>query len=928
MGGINMASWNWKGASWWKFDFHAHTPASDDYGKGPTQSQLKNRTPREWILDYMRAGIDCVAITDHNTGAWIDKLMAAFRQLHEEQPEGYRPIYLFPGVEISVHGGVHVLAIFGPDTTSEDISALLGAVDFQGTKGCSDGVTTKSFVEVVRKIKEAGGIAIPAHVDRPSGLFSEITGTTLAQILDSNDISAIEVVEPLAEKPILYSERKLNWTEVLGSDSHHPMGPSGQRFPGSHFTWVKMEKPCVEGLRLALLDGLLSVRRSDAIKGDPNKHASLILESVEVSHARYMGRDRSFELQLNPWLNGIIGGRGTGKSSIVEFMRLALRREEELPEELKDEFGKYKSVYQKRGESGLLTDKNTIRLIYRKNEDRFRIQWCPNGTVTPIEEFVDGEWKEVDGNVQERFPVRVYSQKHIYHLANQPLALLKVIDDSPEVDRRTWDNRWKEKETRYLALTAQVRSLEAILKEEPVLRGQLDDVNRELKVLEEAQHGKVLREYQVRMEQKGTLEDWERNWADIGEKIRQLAVHILPGPLDEAIFDSSSPECTEIVQLASRFRSQLNEISQALFEVAARAEDVLVEWRTARDGSGWKKAVDSIMKEYSQLQTRLSDVGASDPSLYHGQLVERRQHILGQLKQLDERRQELDTLRSEAQTTLQDLTEMRRQLSGRRRKFLDDVLRDNKYVRIRLLAYGARETVEPDFRELIQVEGGKFEKDIGAPGGGGLLGDLYSNGDDPATIEEALQQTKFRVKAIATDDALSDSVSDKRFIAHIRRLRPEALDRLDLWFPEDSLEVEFSQAGDRFRPLRQGSPGQKTAALLAFLLSYGDEPLILDQPEDDLDNRLIYDLIVSQIREVKQRRQIIVVTHNANIVVNGDAELVAAFAARGGQTRIECVGSLQNDQVRDTICAIMEGGREALERRYRRIALESSHTSY
>jgi hypothetical protein len=61
-----MSDWKWNGARWWKFDFHAHTPESDDYGKGPNQETLKKRTPKEWVLDYMRAGVDCVAVTDHN----------------------------------------------------------------------------------------------------------------------------------------------------------------------------------------------------------------------------------------------------------------------------------------------------------------------------------------------------------------------------------------------------------------------------------------------------------------------------------------------------------------------------------------------------------------------------------------------------------------------------------------------------------------------------------------------------------------------------------------------------------------------------------------------------------------------------------------------------------------------------------------------
>src|SRR5579875_2122211 len=75
-----MSSWNWNGARWWKFDFHTHTPASEDYGKGSHQAQLRSRTPREWLLDFMRAGVDCVAITDHNSGAWVDPLKEELRR--------------------------------------------------------------------------------------------------------------------------------------------------------------------------------------------------------------------------------------------------------------------------------------------------------------------------------------------------------------------------------------------------------------------------------------------------------------------------------------------------------------------------------------------------------------------------------------------------------------------------------------------------------------------------------------------------------------------------------------------------------------------------------------------------------------------------------------------------------------------------------
>ena len=138
-----MTEMGWNGARWWKCDFHTHTPASSDYGKGKDQLTLGERSPREWLLDFMRAGVDCVAITDHNSGAWIDRVKTALREFESENPKDFRPLYVFPGVEISVIGGVHLLAILACEKSTSDIDSLLGAVGFPSeNKGSSDAVTT------------------------------------------------------------------------------------------------------------------------------------------------------------------------------------------------------------------------------------------------------------------------------------------------------------------------------------------------------------------------------------------------------------------------------------------------------------------------------------------------------------------------------------------------------------------------------------------------------------------------------------------------------------------------------------------------------------------------------------------------------------------------------------------------------------------
>ena len=138
------------GAKWWKFDFHNHTPASNDFGKGDLIH--KAITPENWLLMYMRAGLDCVAITDHNSGVWIDKLKAALAEMEiaEPKPEGYRKLHLFPGVEISATGNIHILALFDPSAGTAEIQSLLGAIRFPIQHiGTTDAVSPESVENVI-----------------------------------------------------------------------------------------------------------------------------------------------------------------------------------------------------------------------------------------------------------------------------------------------------------------------------------------------------------------------------------------------------------------------------------------------------------------------------------------------------------------------------------------------------------------------------------------------------------------------------------------------------------------------------------------------------------------------------------------------------------------------------------------------------------
>jgi len=914
------AAWDWASAKWWKFDFHNHTPASDDYGKGPDQAQHKQISHKDWLLNYMRQGIDCVAVTDHNSGAWIDPLKQALQELASEGHPDYRPLYLFPGVEITVQGNIHILAVFGTDKTTSDIDSLLGAVRYRATKGRSDGCSECSAVEVIDEIARSGGLAIPAHVDQANGLFTVCSGNTLEQVLDKKNVFAMEVTDLAQAKPQLYISKNLNWAEVLGTDSHHPSGTGGQRYPGSHFTWVKMSEPSYDGLRLALIDGALSLKRSDRFTGDPNTHGQLAIESIVVDDAKYLGRGQSFSCQLNPWLNTIIGGRGTGKSTSLEFLRIALKRKGEIPKSLEKEFTKYSQTSSDRQDEGLLKDATKITVGFRKDGGRFRITWSNADNRHSIEEeTAPGTWSASEGDIAQRFPVRIYSQKQIFELAKHPQALLQVVDDAPAVNHRDWKLEWDELVSKYLSIRAQEREVQAGLQEESVIKGQLEDVKRKLEVFEKAGHADVLKAYQLRQNQSKAIDSWEKTWEGSAEQVRDISGSLLPPELDSQHFNIEIADDKELIDAAAGIRATFEKLQSEMNSIAQRIDDAKSAWNQARPGLEISKKITTANQEYTDLLGQLSAAGAGDPSAY-GVLVKQRQDLEEKLKGFSKKRETLAQHQKSAEECLAKLHEHRAKITKLREDFLKDTLVGNSYVQINVIPFGNKITVEEEFRNLIDRGNGGFDRDIGVVDGDeGLLATLTQNSSK--TMEEKIAALKSSLLAIhANDTTAVTAAKDRRFVSHIQGLTPEQIDRIRCWFPDDSLDVRYSlKDGEIFKPVEQGSPGQKTAALLAFILSYGNEPLVLDQPEDDLDNHLIYDLIVTQLREIKQKRQVLVVTHNANIVVNGDAENVIALDVRSGQTRIVTQGGLQEPSIRDEICRVMEGGKEAFDQRYKRI---------
>ncbi len=866
---------NLSGAQWWKFDFHTHTPASDDFMTGCSEDDKEKITPKFWLQKFIDEGIDCVAITDHNSGAWIDTLKTTNDTLEKK-------IHLFPGVEISTPS-VHILAIFDVEKTTSDIDSLLGAVRYQGTKGNSDGVTRKSVSEVVDIIIEHGGIAIPAHADKDKGLF-ELKGTALEPLLDNKKINAMELCDKNYEKPPLYRDKKIQWSEVLGSDTHNFRSKNFGKF-----TWIKMDKPSIEGLKLALIDGKASVNQE--MDDNLNQHTELMIESLEINKAKYIGRQAPLECQFSPFLNTIIGGRGSGKSTMLEFMRFVFRRHTELPEAIKSDFDKYFQV----SGNNLLTNDSQLRLIYQKDGSRYRLNWSADAKLTALEVYKNGSWQATDGEIATLFPVQIYSQKQIFELAKNPQTLLEIIDKDARVHYGDFEEKSNSLTHRYKQIRQKIGQIKEQIKQTNKLKGELADLNRQIEQIEQSGHKDILQTYRHRKSQLAGIQRLQETWQVASEKLAKIAEEIEPVDLEEAVFTPKDDLTNAVHQQRQYWQETAKKVSVMAQEAATRYQN----WQQQRETAQWQQDINRDVSQYKAIQVQLERQGI-DPEKYP-MLLQSQAITKNQLTQMGEYQVALKEWEDRLSEIKGDIAKNRVQLTQNRQAFLETVLQGNPDIKIEVLPYGEnKQSLEKKVRQLLQCEY-KYSKDIEA---------LMSVGN--------YQNLKKEVKKIYKQEELPQ---DKRFYQHLLDLNQEARTDFILWHPEDNLKITFAQG----QALETGSAGQKCAALLAFILSYGDEPLLLDQPEDDLDNELIYDLIVKQIRATKHKRQIIIVTHNANIVVNGNAEMVVPMTVRGGQSVIQDQASIQNNAIRKKICKVLEGGEKAFSYRYKRIHLEGDN---
>ena len=834
------------------------------------------------------------------------------RQLQEAASDVENAPVLFPGVELTANDGSHLLLVFDPSATQDHVDDLLSRIEIPVNERGTTTAHTSASVEEILKRCDDRALVIAAHVNQSKGLLEHSGQQRIAELRDTR-LAAVEI-HPGTEFDESWFDgskaeigRKIS--QVWASDSH------SFEDLGKRYTWVKMTEPTLEGLRLALSDGsgsLRPVRRGDS--EDPNTHAEMAIEKITVHKTKHIGRVSQTEVRFNPWMNAIIGGRGTGKSTLLDLFRKAMRRDSELDSAADGEEGSLRrhfddrmQVPATRSESGLLTEESHVEVVYRKDGDRFRLSWSQDGTAHPIARLSSGDLVAEQGNIQERFPVRIYSQKQLFALAQNPNALLLVLDGTHEVGGGEAGRELKRLADRYLALRAGVRVALTHASELLDRKATLEDVQRKLDILQQGGHAEVLRLYRSRRRTDGmwkaVLAAAESGLDSASDAVRAMAVSDLNLSADD-------DEAQRALRRAHQSLQQLIEgYRNSMLGSIDDARRGLTEVLESADACDWGVAMQSSEEAYRSAVSQLEQEGIADPEEY-GELVEKARRLEAEIDRLGAEETRARELGQEAAELLAKYREVRTQLSQKRQDLARRASGDTLRVEVNSLAGCAN--LPERLREEFGIEA--FYEDRK------LIAERITPQEDTEWDWGSLDNVVAAIRTYQSGETESWETKDARFGPRLRNLPAERVDRLALYLPEDVLRVSFrSGASGAWRPIAQGSPGQQTAALLAFVLGFGAEPIVLDQPEDDLDSTLIYELLVARFRETKPMRQLILVTHNPNIVVHGDAEYVLSLEVRDSQTAISREGGLQEDDIREEICRVMEGGREAFESRYKRI---------
>jgi len=859
------------GSTWLRADFHLHTKADKEF--------IYRGEDNSFVSDYVnklsQEKIGVAAITNHNKFD-LNEYKALSKKARKQE------IYLLPGVELSVNdgaNGIHCLVIFNPiewlENSTDYINSFInqtfaGKHNYQNENGRSN----DSLIETIKKLDafEKDYFIIMAHIESGSGFYKELNGGRISE-LGKQPIfrKAVLGFQKVRTRDIIH---KLNlWLDndlpafVEGSDakSIEEIGIGNSTNNVTQKTYLKIGAFNFEAIKYALLDQQYrqAPKTSKPING--------YIKSISFKGGKLDGST----LHLNHSMNNLIGIRGSGKSSILEAIRYSL--DIDLTEKQNVDYD-----YKTKLVNALLGSGGKIISVLVDDQGKEYIAEKILGDRTNI--YKDGELQlGLKPNAIVKKPI-YFGQKDLSQIGDSlstEYLISKLIGDRLLNKKREVE----EKNQDVIRIINELEKIDSKVVRKADIEAKQAELKIKIQVFKDNQIDKKL-EKQISFEKD----------ANFIKRIDNFEVKIIDA-LDEFIkeydsFDSYkryvSKENTNDVEKIVQSLIEFENIFDGLNEVLGKLIDKRLEFD--KYDNEFILKYNELKEEFSKIKRNINlpNIQADDYVKYSKE-IDLSKAQLSELDKLSKKKKELETQLKQTLISLQNLWHNEFVIVQEEIKKVND---EQDSIKITVDFKGNKQDFKSYLKENLR---GSNLRDNN-------IQTITDNYNDMIAVYEDLNKP---------NSTVSTSLSDVQL--HIfKEYFNSNIEAFLTYRTPDKFEIIY-----RNRSLNEHSLGQRASALIIFLLTLRESDLIIiDQPEDDLDNQTIYNDVIKVLKELKNTTQFIFATHNPNIPVLGDCEQVVS--CRYDSNIIETnLGSIDDETIRKEIVNIMEGGKEAFNNRKR-----------
>lgn len=855
------------GSQWLKADFHLHTCADKEF----KYNEDRNFFISKYIAQLKKMDIQIGVITNHNK--FDDQ---EFKDLRKNAVrEG---IYLLPGVEFSVQNGskgLHVLIVFDDawiynKEGKNYIAEFLTAAFFGKTS--REGLSNYNLEQAYTALKSTTRdfFFVLAHVDEDKGLFEELAGGGLKELVASEafrcGVLALQQLRKGKNCDKLEQLLGENMPACVEGSDHAEAGIDGIGCKQEQ-VYIKLGDYNFAALRYALKDWRYR------IAAKPPQ-----LEQAYVKRIHFSGKKIGEQtLCLSPSMNNFIGIRGSGKSSILEAIRYAL--EYGLPTNAQDHDYKEKLVSALLGSGG----KICMDIVDRHGRE-FRTEKIM-GEATNI---YSGDERQEKLLVSSIIRTIYFGQKDLAEMgreARQEDLVEKLIRDKDKIS--DVKRRIEQCGMEIAGQMAEISKLEKLVTHKEALETRKAELETKLKLFQENEIDKKLNR-QIEFDKDSNRLQAMITFARLlVASVRELWEEH-KGAFDDytRYVSKENPEIfVSVYSVFEKLQAQFNQLGVIVTGMETTSQVLTVEQQRLQE------KYRLLQEEFSRIKREINL-----PNIEADMYVKLSKDMdITKLKLTEI--EKASGKKKEAEKKLNDMLAKLQGLWHEQFKLVEmEIVSINNAqttIRIETVYKGNKEIFKAFLREHVRGSGLREA----------VLDKVVAGYMDMVEVYRDIISGGIKLRELVGDagyHTLEEKLQEKRNVFLTYRV-------------PDQYRIYYKD-----KPLQDHSLGQRASALVIFILSLKDEQdlIIIDQPEDDLDNQTIYEDVIKLLRQLKYKTQFIFATHNPNIPVLGDCEQVFSCLYMNEKISVEN-GNVDVPSMQEKIINIMEGGQEAFARRGR-----------